>query len=55
MINVEKLEIKKPEIKTAVSVVITEDSVISSTTETSVTHCSGVGQNPLLDKQSEDN
>lgn len=53
MIDVEKLEIKKPEIKTAVSVVA--DDINSSTTETSITHCSGEGQNLLLDKQSEDN
>lgn len=53
MINVEKLEIKKPEINTAVSVVA--DNISSSTTETSVTRCSGEGQNPLSDKQSEDN
>lgn len=53
MIDVEKLEIKKPEIKTAVSVVV--DDINSCTTETSTTHCSGEGQNPLSDKQSEDN
>lgn len=53
MIEVEKLEMKKPEIKTAVSVVA--DDINSSTTETSTTSCSGEGQNPLLDKQSEDN
>lgn len=53
MINVEKLEIKKPEIKTAVSVVA--DNISSSTTETSITRCSGEGQNPQSDKQSEDN
>ncbi len=53
MIDVEKLEMKKPEIKMAVSVVA--DDINSSTTETSITHCSGEGQNPLSDKQSEDN
>lgn len=53
MIDVEKLEIKKPEVKTAVSVVA--DDISSSTTETKSTHCSGEGQNPLSDKQPEDN
>lgn len=53
MTKSEKLEIKKPEVKTAVSVVA--DDINSSTTETSVIHCSGEGQSPLSDKQSEDN
>lgn len=53
MIEVEKLEIKKPEIKTAISIV--PDDISSFTTETTTTICSGEGQNPLLDKQSEDN
>ena len=53
MIDVEKLEMKKPEIKNAVSVVL--DDINSSTTETNTINCSGEGQNPLLDKQSEDN
>ena len=37
MIDVEKLEMKKPEIKTAVSVVA--DDINSSTTETITKHC----------------
>ena len=53
MIKSEKLEIKKPEIKTAVSVIA--DNISSSTTETTTMHCSGEGQNPLSNKQSEDN
>jgi hypothetical protein len=53
MTKSEKLEIKKPEIKTAISVVA--DNISSSTTETTTTRCSGEGQNPLSDKQSEDN
>ena len=53
MIDVEKLEMNKPEVKTAVSVIV--DDINSSTTETNITTCSGEGQNPLLDKQSEDN
>lgn len=53
MIDVEKLEWKKPEVKTAITVVA--DDISSSTTETSITHCSGEGQNPLSGKQSEDN
>lgn len=53
MIDVEKLEMKKPEIKTAVSVVA--DDISSSTTETKSTHCSGEGQNPLSEKPSEGN
>ena len=53
MIDVEKLEMNKPEVKTAVSVIV--DDINSSTTETNITTCSGEGQNPLSDKQSEDN
>lgn len=43
MIDVEKLEMKKPEIKTAVSVVA--DDINSSTTETTVIQCYWEGPN----------
>ena len=43
MIDVEKLEMKKPEIKTAVSVVA--DDINSSTTETIVKQCYWEGPN----------